>query len=144
MSIEPALPIPGPVPVPPREAADTRRPGCLRFGLVGCALVSAALIVLLVVLSMRAKSLVGWLLARVGDQVVAASAADVTPAEKKAFQEAFDRFSAKASSGESSPAEIKAFQKKAAEALSDGTVTSEELRALTSVAAGGGPEAKTP
>ena len=144
MSVEPVPPIPDPASVLPREPADGRRPGCLRFGLVGCALLSAALIVLLIVLSMKAKSLVGWLLARVGDQVVAASAPEVTPAEKREFQEAFERFAARASSGGSSAEEIKAFQRKAAEALSDGTVTAEELRGLTSVAAGGGPGPKAP
>ncbi len=123
--------IPDPtIPRPPVvEAAG--RSGVLKWGLVGCTFLSAVLIVALVVLGMKARSILGWALARVEDQVMEGSAPDVTAAEKQAFRDAYGGFVDRARSGKVSPEEIRDFQKKVVEAMADGRITPEELQALT-------------
>ncbi len=123
------------------KLSDTRRSGVLKWGLVGCALLSAVLIVALVVVGMRARSILGWALAKVEGQVTAACAPEVSDADKEAFRQAFGRFVESAKEGKTTPEEIRAFQKKTLEALSDGRVTRDELVALTAAASKASPKA---
>ena len=128
----PAVPPPGvpsPLPDPLREAP---RSGCLKWGLVGCAGASVLAIVGLVFLMTNAKSMMDWAFDRMSDQVFAACTADVTPDEKNAFRAAIKEFGEKAKAGKVKPDQVGAFQSSELSALSDGKVTPEELRSLTS------------
>jgi hypothetical protein len=134
MTTGPDSGIPDPTVTHPPVAAAGGNSGVLKWSLVGCTLVSAVLIVSLVVLGMKARSILVWALARVEDQVMAGSAPEVTPAERQAFRDAFARFVDRAKSGNVPPDEIRAFQKKVVEAMADGKITPEELRALAAAA----------
>jgi hypothetical protein len=130
-------PLPGTTepPLPPPAAAGGGRSTVLKWSLFGCTLVSAVLIVGLVVLSMKARSILSWALTRVEDQVMAGAGPDVTPADRQAFKDAYAGFTARARSGKASPDEVRDFQKKVLEALADGKVTPDEMRSLAQAAA---------
>ncbi len=134
MTTGPDSGIPNPTVPPPPVAATGGSSTVLRWGLVGCTLVSAVLIVSLVVLGMKARSILVWALARVEDQVMAGSAPEVTPAERQAFRDSYAGFVDRAKSGKMPPEEIRAFQKRVMEVMADGKITPEELRVLTAAA----------
>jgi hypothetical protein len=127
-----------PAPIPPLPTAVGGRSSVLKWSLVGCTLVSAFLIVVLVVLGMKARSILGWALAQVEDQVMAGASPEVTPAERQAFRDAYAGFKERSKAGKVSPEEIRAFQKKVVQAMGDGTISPGELKDLTAAA---GPKA---
>ena len=128
----PVLPPRLPVTLPFEDAAQKeRRQGCLKWGLVGCAGASVALIVGLLFLMSNAKKLMDFAFDQMGDQIVAACAADVTPAEKEEFRVAMKSFSEKTKARTVSAQQVAAFQKQVAKAVADNRVTSEEIRSLT-------------
>jgi hypothetical protein len=119
--------------MPPIEdaAQKARRQGCLRWGLVGCAGASVALIVGLLFLMNNAKKLMGFAFDQMGEQVVVACGPDVTPAEKEEFRAALRAFSEKAKNRGVTPDQVIAFQSRVRSAVADNRITAEELRALT-------------
>ena len=133
----PAPPAPGlppklPVTLPFEDAAArARRQGCLKWGLVGCAGASVAVIIGLVFLMSNAKKLMDFAFDQMGDQIVAASTPDVTPAEKEEFRAAMKSFAAKAKDRKVTAQQVTAFQGRVKAAVADNRVTAEELRALT-------------
>ncbi len=129
---EPVLPPRLPMTLPfEDEAARTRRQGCLKWGLVGCAGASVAVIVGLLFLMSNAKKLMDFAFDQMGDQIVAACAPDVTPAEREDFRAALKAFSAKAKDRTVTAPQVSAFQGRVRAAVADNRVTSDELRALT-------------
>ena len=133
MSTGPDSGIPVPI-VPPPPAPAGGRSGVLKWSLVGCTLVSAVLIVFLVVLGMKARSILTWALTQVEEQVMAGASPEVGPAERQAFRDAYAGFKERSRAGKVSPDEIRAFQKKVVEAMGDGKISPDEMRALTSAA----------
>jgi hypothetical protein len=128
----PGLPLGVPVMLPSEDAARlAKRQGCLKWGLVGCAGASVAVIIGLLFLMNNAKKLMGFAFEQMGDQVVAASGAGVTPAEKEEFRAALKAFSEKAKNRGATPEQVMAFQSRVRAAMADNRVTAEELRALT-------------
>ena len=132
-------PAPGPV-VPPQlpvtlpfedAAQSARRQGCLKWGLVGCAGASVAVIVGLLFLMSNAKKLMDFAFDQMGDQIVAACAPDVTPAEKEDFRTAMRAFSEKTKNRTVTAQQVTAFQGQVRVAVADNRVTAEELRSLT-------------
>jgi hypothetical protein len=113
------------------EAARARRAGCLKWGLVGCAGVSVLVIVGLLFVLSNAKKLMGLAFEKIGDQVVAAAAPEVTPAEKERFRTSLAAFAERAKSGKVPPAVVQAWQTRVTGALADGRVTGDEIRGLT-------------
>lgn len=125
----PVLPPQLPATLPFEDAAQrARRQGCLKWGLVGCAGASVAVIVGLLFLMSNAKKLIDFAFDQMGDQIVAACAPDVTPAEKEDFRAAMKSFAAKA---KDRPQQVTAFQGRVKAAIADNRVTAEELRSLT-------------
>jgi len=134
-------PVPAPAPVlPPRlpvtlpfedAAQGARRQGCLKWGLVGCAGASVAVIIGLLFLMSNAKKLMDFAFNQMGDQIVAASAPDVTPAEKEEFRAAMKAFAEKAKNRTVTAQQVTAFQGRVSAAVADNRVTAEELRSLT-------------
>jgi hypothetical protein len=125
----PAIP---PLVLPPLpRPVDAKKSGCLTWGLVGCAAGSVIVIVGLVFLMSNARQMMGWALTKVEDAVLMGCTADVTPAEKTEFREAFARFRTAATESKATPDQVKEIQEKATAAAADGKVTPEELRALT-------------
>lgn len=114
--------------------ASPRRAGCLKWGLVGCAAASALLIVGLLILGAKAKSLLGWALESLGTQIEAACTAEVSAEEKARFREALKRFTEEV---KARPERVEEFRKKATSATIDGKVTPEELSELTRALAAG-------
>jgi hypothetical protein len=88
-------------------------------------------IVGLVFLMSNARQMMGWALTKVEDAVLMGCTADVTPAEKAEFREAFARFRSSATENKATPEQVKGIQEKATAAAADGKVTPEELRDLT-------------
>lgn len=138
MAEEPVPPAPAPlVPKLPTtlpfedEAARTRRAGCLKWGLVGCAGASVLLIVGLLFVLSNAKKLMGLAFEKIGDQVVAAAAPEVTPADKERFRASLAAFAERAKSGTVPPAVVQAWQTKVSGAIADGRVTADEIHGLT-------------
>lgn len=134
----PVSPVPAgtpqtPVTLPPLDdaAARARRQGCLKWGLVGCAGASVAVIIGLLFLMSNAKKLMDFAFDQMGDQIVAACAPDVTPAEKEEFRAAMKSFAAKAKDRKVNAQQVAAFQGRVKAAVADNRVTAEELRALT-------------
>ncbi len=134
----PAVPSPagmppqGPITLPLEDAATrARRQGCLKWGLVGCAGASVAVIIGLLFLMSNAKKLMDFAFDQMGDQIVAASTPDVTPAEKAEFRAAMKSFAAKAKDRKVSAQQVSTFQGRVKAAIADNRVTPEELRALT-------------
>lgn len=113
------------------EAARARRQGCLKWGLVGCAGASVLLIVGLLFMLANAKKLMGLAFEKIGDQVAAAAAPEVTPAEKERFRTSLAAFAERAKSGKVPPAVVQAWQSRVTGVLADGRVSGDELRALT-------------
>jgi hypothetical protein len=113
------------------EAARTRRAGCLKWGLVGCAGASVLVIVGLLFVLSNAKKLMGLAFEKIGDQVVAASVPEVSPAEKERFRTALAAFAERAKAGKAQPAAVQAWQAQVSGALSDGRVTVDEIHGLT-------------
>ncbi len=132
----PAPPAPGlpqlPVTLPFEDAAQSaRRQGCLKWGLVGCAGASVAVIIGLLFLMSNAKKLMDFAFEQMGDQIVAACVPEVTPAEKDEFRAAMKAFSEKVKNRGATPGQVTSFQSRTRAALADNRVTAEELRALT-------------
>ena len=119
--------------LPPLEdAADrARRQGCLKWGLVGCAGASVAVIIGLLFLMSNAKKLMDFAFDQMGDQIVVACTPDVTPVEKEDFRAAMKSFSAKAKDRKVTAQQVAAFQSRVKTAIADNRVTREELLALT-------------
>lgn len=113
------------------EAGRARRDGCLKWGLVGCAGASVLLIVGMLFVLSNAKKLMGLAFEKIGEQVVAAAAPEVTPPEKERFRTALAAFAERAKAGKAQPAVVQEWQSKVAGALADGRVTADEMRALT-------------
>src|ERR1035437_3835627 len=131
VSPAPGLPPQPPVLLPIEDVAQlARRQGCLKWGLVGCAGASVAVIVGLLFLMNNAKKLTDFLFDQMGDQIVAACAPDVTPAEKEDFRAALKAFPEKAKSGSATTEQVKSFRSRVSSALADNRVTAEELRSL--------------
>lgn len=123
---------PGPALPPIGDAAATaRRQGCLRWGLVGCAGASVAVIIGLLFLMNNAKKLMSFAFDQMGEQVVAACGPDVLPQDKEEFRAALKAFSERAKNRGATPDQVLAFQGKVRSAMADNRVTAEELRALT-------------
>ena len=133
----PAPPAPGlppqlPVTLPFEDAAVRgRRQGCLKWGLVGCAGASVAVIIGLLFLMNNAKKLMDFAFDQMGDQIVAACGPDVTPAAKEEFRAAMKSFTAKVKDRKVTAQQVTAFQGRVKAAVADNRVTAEELRALT-------------
>ncbi|MCM3878455.1 MAG: hypothetical protein NEA02_18800 [Thermoanaerobaculia bacterium] len=128
----PVLPPQLPVTLPFEDAAQRdRRQGCLKWGLVGCAGASVAVIVGLLFLMNNAKKLMDFAFDQMGDQIVAASAPDVTPAEKESFRSAMKAFSEKVKNRTVAAEQVTVFQGRVRAAVADSRVTAEELRSLT-------------
>ena len=133
----PAPPAPGlppqlPVTLPFEDAAvRARRQGCLKWGLVGCAGASVAVIIGLLFLMNNAKKLMDFAFDQMGDQIVAACAPDVTPAAREEFRAAMRSFAAKVKDRKVTAQQVTAFQGRVKAAVADNRVTAEELRSLT-------------
>ena len=127
------MPQQGPVTLPPLEdaAVRARRQGCLRWGLVGCAGASVAVIIGLLFLMNNAKKLMDFAFDQMGDQIVVACTPDVTPAEKEEFRAAMRSFAARAKDRKVTAQQVAAFQGRVKTAIADNRITAEELRALT-------------
>lgn len=128
---KPSLP-PG-VEFPPSHE-DEKKGGCLKWSLIGCALVSVLLIIGLVWMTMKAKNIIGWALDQLESQVVSAAESSVTDYQKEAFKKAMAGFSQKAREGKADAAEIQRFQKLCLDAVRDGKVTPQEISHLTTAA----------
>ncbi|MEO8585645.1 MAG: hypothetical protein ABI584_05760 [Acidobacteriota bacterium] len=132
-------PVPAPVQPPqlpvtlPLEDVVQRaqRQGCLKWGLVGCAGASVAVIVGLLFLMSNAKKLMDFAFDQMGDQIVAAAAPDVTPPEKEEFRAAMKAFSEKAKNRTVTAQQVTAFQGRVRAAVADNRVTAEEMHSLT-------------
>jgi hypothetical protein len=121
-----------PVTLPFEDAAESaRRQGCLKWGLVGCAGASVAVIVGLLFLMNNVKQIMGFAFDKLGDQVVTACGPDVSSARREDFRAALKSFVEKTKAGTVTAPQIAAFQKKVTAAVADNRVTSEELQALT-------------
>lgn len=106
---------------------------------MGCAVLSVFLIVGLVFLGTKARSLVDWAMGLIENQVLLACVPEVTAGEKTQFKEAYRSFTGKARDGKLPSSRLTAFRSQATAALADGRVTPEELKELTRAASGGGP-----
>ena len=113
------------------EAAQGRRSGCLKWGLVGCAGASVLVIVALLFLLSNAKKLMDLAFEKVGDQVVEMTTPEVTSAQKEEFREKLRVFAANAKDGKITPANVQAWQATVTGYLAKGRITPDELRALT-------------
>lgn len=112
-------------------AKDVESRGCMKWGLVGCALLSLVAIAGLVLFLRRAPQLMETLLGATEAQVVAAIAPEVTAGEREAFRTEYAAFVAVAKAGKVKPEGIQAIQKKIVAAQADNSVNAEELRAIT-------------
>ena len=108
-----------------------RRQGCLKWGLVGCAGASVAVIIGLLFLMSNAKKLMDFAFDQMSDQIAIACGPDVAPAEKETFRAAMRSFAAKAKDRKVTAQQVAAFQGRVKAAMADNRVTAEELRALT-------------
>ncbi len=120
-----------PIVFPPVLPGDAKRSGCLKWGLVGCAGASVVVIVGLVFLMSNARSMMGWALAKLQDGVMMGCTADVTPAERTEFRQAFQRFADGAKENRVTPEQVEEVRQKVTAAIRDGRVTPEEVRELT-------------
>jgi hypothetical protein len=117
-------------PLPPRLEVEDKS-GCMKWGLVGCAGLSALLIVGLMVLGSKAGSMMDWAIHRLTDQVVVLATPAVTPQDREAYHAAVEGFVEKSRQGKVDTKRMAAFRKKTLDAMADGTVTPEEIHALT-------------
>ncbi len=128
----PGMPPQAPVTLSLDDAAIRgRRQGCLKWGLVGCAGASIAVIIGLFFLMSNAKKLMDFAFDQMSDQIVTACGPDVPPAEKETFRAAMKSFVAKAKDRKVTAQQVTAFQGRVKAAMADNRVTAEELRALT-------------
>lgn len=118
-----ALPV-----IPTPDERERKRAGCLKWGLVGCAGLSIFLIVGLIYMAGKGLDLV---MGTLESQILVACAPDVTPADREAFQKAFETFVSRSKKGGVSSDEMAGFRKRTMAALADGKVTREELVGLT-------------
>ncbi len=79
----------------------------------------------------NARSMMGWALTKLQDGVMMSCTADVTPAERTEFREAFRRFADGAKEGVVKPEQVEEIQRKVMAAIRDGRVTPEEIRDLS-------------
>ncbi len=120
------------VPVPaPGSPVHSPRSGLLKWGLVGCGVLSAVLIVGLVLVGMKARTMMQWALGKMEEQTLQSCTPDVTQAEREAFKAAYAGFVARASQGKVPVEKMTAFRTKIMAAIRDGKVTPDELRDLT-------------
>ncbi len=131
-------PVPGPlVPKLPTtlpfedEAGHARRAGCLKWGLFGCAGASILVIIGMLFILSNAKKLMGLAFEKIGDQVVAACAPDVSPEQKQEFRSRLGEFAEGAKSGTIKPADVQAWQSTVTSYLSRGRITPDQLQELT-------------
>ena len=123
--------VPGDGSLGPSGTKDAESRGCMKWGLVGCAVLSLVAIAGMVLFLRRAPQLMETLLGATEAQVVAAIAPEVPAAEREAFRTEYAAFVAAAKAGKAKPEGIHAIQKKIVEALQDDRVNAEELRAIT-------------
>lgn len=112
-------------------AKDPESRGCMKWGLVSCAVLSLVAIAGVVLFLRRAPQLMETLLGATEAQVVAAIAPEVPAGERETFRTEYAAFVAAAKAGKAKPEGIHAIQKKIVEALKDDRVNAEELRAIT-------------
>ena len=115
----------------PSGTKDPESRGCMKWGLVGCAVLSLVAIAGMVLFLRRAPQLMETLLGATEAQVVAAIGPEVPAEERDAFRTEYAAFVAAAKAGKAKPSGIHAIQKKIVEALQDDRVNAEELRAIT-------------
>lgn len=130
MSTTPETPVPGGAPVPP-AAPDAPARGCMRWGLVGCALLSVVAIAGMVLFLRKAPRIMEQLLGATEAQVLAAIEKEVPEAEREAFRLEYDAFIETAKAGKARPDDIQKLQAKIVAALKDNKVSEEELKGLT-------------
>ena len=123
--------VPGEGPFLPSGTKDPASRGCMKWGLVGCAVLSLVAIAGVVLFLRRAPQLMETLLGATQTQVVSAIAPEVPAAERDAFRTEYAAFVAAAKAGKAKPEGIHAVQKKIVVALQDNRVNAEELRAIT-------------
>lgn len=115
----------------PSAAKDAASGGCMRWGLVGCAVLSVLAVVGLVLFMRKAPQLMETLLSATEAQVVSAIAREVPEEDRTAFRTEYAAFVATAKAGGARPERIQEVQQKIVEALKDGSVDAAELRAIT-------------
>jgi hypothetical protein len=120
---------PGATPFP--RDRGTKGRGCLKWGLIGCAGISVIVIVGLLLLGSKAKSFLDSTLTKKGEEVVLRATPEVTAEEKTAFREAYRGFIDGAKEGRVPIGRMTSFTSKSDAALSDGSITPEEIRDLT-------------
>jgi hypothetical protein len=103
----------------------------MRWGLVGCAVLSVLAVVGLVLFMRKAPQLMETLLSATEAQVVSAIAREVPEEDRTAFRTEYAAFVATAKAGGARPERIQEVQQKIVEALKDGSVDAAELRAIT-------------
>jgi hypothetical protein len=123
--------VPGDVALGPPGGKDADSRGCMKWGLIGCAVLSLVAIAGMVLFLRRAPQLMETLLGATEAQVVAAIAPEVTAGDREAFEKEYAAFVAAAKAGKAKPEGIHEIQKKIVEALKDNRVNAEELRAIT-------------
>ena len=130
-SVAPPPIAPGEGLFPPSGTKDPESRGCMKWGLVGCAILSLVAVAGIVLFLRRAPQLMETLLGATQTQVVSAIAPEVPVADRDAFQREYAAFVAAAKAGKAKPEGIHAVQKKIVGALEDGSVNAEELQAIT-------------
>ena len=123
--------VPGDGSLGPSGTKESESRGCMKWGLVGCAVLSLVAIAGLVLFLRRAPQLMETLLGATEAQVVAAIVPEVPAGEREAFRREYAAFVAAAKAGKAKPEAIHAIQRKIVEALRDNRVDAEELRAIT-------------
>lgn len=131
MSTPPETTVPGGAPFPPPAAADAPARGCMRWGLVGCAVLSVVAIAGMVLFLRKAPRIMEQLLGATEAQVVAAIEREVPEAEREAFRREYAAFVETAKAGKAKPDEIQKLQTRIVAALKDERVSAEELKGLT-------------
>lgn len=119
----PSAALPGPGDAPAR--------GCMRWGLVGCAVLAVVAVLGLVLFMRKAPQLMESLLGATEAQVVSAIAPEVPAEERDAFRTEYAAFVAAAKEGRARPDAIQKLQQGILAAMKDGRVDEEELRGLT-------------
>lgn len=122
---------PGPPSPATPGAGDAPARGCMRWGLVGCAVLALVAVVGLVLFLRKAPELMESLLGATESQVVSAIAPEVPAEEREAFRKEFAVFVEAAKGGKARPEAIQRLQQGILEALKDGRVDGDELRGLT-------------
>ena len=131
MSTANEMPVPGAAPLPAPGAPDAPARGCMRWGLVGCALLSVVAIAGMVLFMRKAPQLMESLLGATQAQVLAAIEKEVPQAEREAFRLEYSAFVEAAKEGKAKPDDIHRLQTKIVGALEDDRVSAEELKGIT-------------